>query len=333
LCIGRGSARTPSLYEHAVAQWEKGVKENGLAPSTARGYARAWKLWTGWVGMAQPQPPLDPRYSTLQLVGSFIYFYCIFYKVSTVQNYLRRANTVSKDKGGPGLVKKEWQTEIKRTYKAAATAFPQNACDRRRPLTVPILKKLKPLLDPKSHNDRAIWALLCLGVFTLARIGELVPGHSSSLKVTRRAVQIRGDHGTFSLVGTKTDAEKKGVKMHFFRNKTECCPVEAMNAYLTGRAGSSPTDPLFVDDKGRRMTQAGVVARIRELLEKIGLDGREFSGISLRRGGAQTLLCLGANDKVIMGMGRWKSSCFKRYLVVEESEVEKWQSQMATTVK
>ena len=117
--------------------------------------------------------------------------------------------------------------------------------------------------------------------------------------------------------------------MHFFRNKTECCPVEAMNAYLTGRKKGSPSTPLFVDDKGTRMTQAGVVSRVRELLDQIGLEGREFSGISLRRGGAQTLLRLGASDKVIMGMGRWRSSCFKRYLGVEEEDVMEWQGRMA----
>ena len=79
------------------------------------------------------------------------------------------------------------------------------------------------------------------------------------------------------------------------------------------------------------MTQAGVVTRVRGLLEKIGLDGKEFSGISLRRGGAQTLLRLGATDKVVMGMGRWASSCYKRYLVVEDEDVEKWQLKMAST--
>ena len=73
-----------------------------------------------------------------------------------------------------------------------------------------------------------------------------------------------------------------------------CCPVEAMNAYLTGKTDDSPTNPLFVDDQGKRMTQSGVVERIRSLLDQIGLDGSEFSGISLRRGGAQTLLRLGA---------------------------------------
>ncbi len=155
------------------------------------------------------------------------------------------------------MVKTEWTRDINRTYRAAAKRFKRKH-SKRRPLTVPILRRIKQKLDPCSHNDRAIWALLCLGIFTLARVGELVPSQQSSLKVTRESIKIRGEHGTFTLVGTKTDSERKGVTMHFFRNGTDCCPVSAMNAYLTGKA-TKPEDPLFVDDKGRRMTQRGVV--------------------------------------------------------------------------
>ena len=338
MCIGRGGAKaikgSPSFINSRIREWEKAVKKDRLAPSTRKGYTRAWELWNNWITMAREEHKyrdLDPRFPTVDILCSFIYFYCIFYQISTVKGYVRRAGTVSKTKGGLALARQEWEIEINRTYKAAAKAFPQSSRRNRRPLTVQILKKIKPLLNPTSHNDRALWALLSLGVFTLARIGELVPGSSSKLKVTRKSIEIRGDHGILRLVGTKTDHERKGVQMHFFRNKTECCPVEAMNAYLTGRTGAPPTSPLFVDDKGRKMTQAGVVTRVRGLLEKIGLDGKEFSGISLRRGGAQTLLRLGATDKVVMGMGRWASSCYKRYLVVEDEDVEKWQFKMAST--
>ena len=200
-----------------------------MVPGTRRGYDSAWSRWTAWCRMAQSEHPrpIDPRYPTLDLLGSYIYFYCIFYKISTVQGYVKRASTRSKDLGGQGLVRREWRREIERTYKAAAKDFPQMQTAKRRPVTVQILKRLRKVLDPKSHNDRAIWALLCLGVFTLARIGELVPGRASTLKVTREAIQIRGNHGTFKLVGTKTDSERKGDEMHFFRTKTECCPVEA----------------------------------------------------------------------------------------------------------
>ena len=74
-----------------------------------------------------------------------------------------------------------------------------------------------------------------------------------------------------------------------------------------------------------------MIARLREALDKAGLKGSDYCGISLRRGGAQTLLRMKANDRIIMGLGRWSSSCFNRYLAVTEVEVQKWQKAMATT--
>jgi hypothetical protein len=82
-----------------------------------------------------------------------------------------------------------------------------------------------------------------------------------------------------------------------------------------------------------RKEQKWVVDRLRAALDKAGLGGADYCGISLRRGGAQTLLRMKANDKVIMGMGRWTSSCYTRYLTVAEGDVRKWQEAMATTSK
>ena len=64
-------------------------------------------------------------------------------------------------------MKKEWKRTIERTYRAAAKRF-TSPTSKRLPLTVDILKKIKPFLDLAAQDDRAIWAILCLGVFTLA---------------------------------------------------------------------------------------------------------------------------------------------------------------------
>jgi len=117
--------------------------------------------------------------------------------------------------------------------------------------------------------------------------------------------------------------------MSFFKNGTGCCPVTAMSAYLTGTPTLKTDSPLFVDSKGARLTQAWVVERMRHVLDKAGLEGKDFSGISLRRGGARTILGLGASDKIIVQMGRWRSITYRRYLKVDDLEVEQWQRKMA----
>ena len=87
---------------------------------------------------------------------------------------------------------------IKRTFVAAAKRSGHVGPRKRLPLTTDILAKLKAHLDFTSHNDRALWAILCVGVFSLARIGELVPSSPSELKVTLGSVSIRGRGGKFS---------------------------------------------------------------------------------------------------------------------------------------
>ena len=93
----------------------------------------------------------------------------------------------------------------------AAAKRHKDVFSKRLPLTLDILTRIKPLLNPKSHNDRAFWAILCVGIFTLARIGELLPSPSANLKVHRRALVIRGDEASLELKGTKMDRERRGV--------------------------------------------------------------------------------------------------------------------------
>jgi len=129
---------------------------------------------------------------------------------------------------------------------------------------------------------------------------------------------------------TKTDRENKGVTLNFFRTGQKCCPVAALSAYLTGRRGGGMDSPLFTDSKGKTIRQEWVIARMRGALDRAGLEGKDFSGISLRRGGAQTLLGKGASDKVIMSLGRWRTTEYRKYLAVDSSDVSQWQAAMAS---
>lgn len=276
----------------------------------------------------QDDPDLDVYKPTLEVYCSFIDFCLSIYTPDTVTSYLKRINTAAVEKTGHNIKDQLNRIWIKRTFVAAARRLGHSGPSKRLPLTVDVLTKIRPEMDFSQHNDRALWAILCVGVFALARIGELIPGTGSKLQVTRGAVTVRGDKGTLSLRGTKTDREMKGVQILFFRNDSACCPVTALLAYLATHQGRNHS-PLFVDNQGRKISQSWVVVRMRTLLNKIGLRGEDFSGISLRRGGAQTLVRLKANDKIVMCMGRWTSSCFNRYLTTEERDIESWQRQMA----
>lgn len=334
VCVGgRHSGSDQKSFTKYLERWRTNL---GIATTKAyqKGVLLAWGKWLNWCRLAKETNPYVNIYKpTVQVYCCFIDFYLYIYAPETVRSYLKRINTAAIERSGYPLNRYLNKLWIRRTFAAAAKRVGGVKNKKRLPLTVEILAKLRNFIDFSSNDDRAIWAILCVGVFALARIGELVPGSSSKLKVTLGAVSVRGGKGSIRLVGTKTDWERKGVTLHFFQNDSVCCPVAAMQAYLCARPKGSSSSPLFVDKANRAFTQTRVVDRLRTLLNMAGFNGNDFSGISLRRGGAQTLVRLRANDTIIMGMGRWRSSCFNRYLSVQEDDIQLWQQRMARATR
>ena len=173
-------------------------------------------------------PPVNPFQPHLGVYCSFIDFNLSIYKPETVKTYLKRINTAASERTGYPITRHLNKIWIKRTFVAAAKRIGYDSPNKRLPLTADILARLHPKLDLSRHNDRALWAILCVGVFSLARIGELVPALSSGLKVTLGAVSIKANRGALFLVGTKTDRMRKGVNLLFFKNNSKCCPVTAI---------------------------------------------------------------------------------------------------------
>ena len=139
---------------------------------------------------------------------------------------------------------------VKRTFRAAAKKLGHDPSQRRLPLTVGMLVRVRTHIALDTQDGRALWAILCVGVYTLARIGELVPGPASELKVRVADLSMRGGRGELFLVGTKTDVMRRGVTLYIFRNDTSSCPFTAMRSYLAGRGESRADSPLFVDARG-----------------------------------------------------------------------------------
>ncbi len=313
-----------------IKQWKERY-QTAILPATRRAIDRDWERWLDWCKLAADAKfPINPFRPPLVSYCTFIDYCLTLFRPDTVRKYVRNINTAAVERTGNKINSHIHPLVIKRTFRAAAKCLGYSPPQKRLPLTVDILLKLRSEFDFADHNDRTLWAILCVGVFALARIGELVPGNGSKLKVTLGAVQMVGNKGVLHLIGTKTDVERKGADLLFFRNDSKCCPFTAMRAYLAARPASTPTSPLFVDSMGNKISQTWVVQRLRGKLTQIGLEAKHFCGISLRKGGAQTLLRLRANDTIVMGMGRWTSSCFNRYLRLEERDIQQWQAKMVT---
>ena len=155
-----------------------------MTKASRRQLDTAWRRWEEWVKEAKREDPtIDPFKPHYTVYCAFVYYYLSIYKPSTVTTYLKRMNTAAREKGGGPLVKPEDILWVKRTFRAAAKKLGHDPSQRRLPLTVGMLVRVRTHIALDTQDGRALWAILCVGVYTLARIGELVPGPASELKV------------------------------------------------------------------------------------------------------------------------------------------------------
>ena len=89
------------------------------------------------------------------------------------------------------------------------------------------------------------------------------------------------------------------------------CPVRRAEH---ATRGLNITDPLFCWPNGQLMTKTSFIRKLRMHLRDLGIDYKQYSGHSLRRGAAVSAKAAGASDELIKLLGRWSSDAYKVYL-------------------
>jgi integrase len=170
-------------------------------------------------------------------------------------------------------------------------------------------------------RDRAV---VLLGFALLARRSELAALNLSDVEA------VPGEGLEVTIRASKTDHTARGVvrRIHYAANET-VCPVRAVLAWTAFLAGRDRTaGPLFTridrwgnvgrDAGGRyasrdgRLRPQAIGAIVAALCESAGLEPdfptgerRRYSGHSLRRGGATSMLKAGAQPLNVSRHGRW----------------------------
>lgn len=200
---------------------------------------------------------------------------------------------------------------------------------KRQPVTVKLLQKMKRSFNFRNRQDVVLWAILVVGVYGLLRLGE-VTGQSlrernASLAVKREPMKrkhlewVSDSHFRIFIPASKTDLFSEGVTVDYYENGSATCPIAAMSA-VHPRGTEGDNSPLFTKDRSSKpWTRTNIVEGLKTKLKSIGEHGKDYSGHSLRRGGAQTLFDAGVPHWLIQAMGRWKSWCFKRYVDVKRN--------------
>jgi len=310
----------------------EGLVNKAIAASTAKSYLAAFNSWTEFCSLPGIRAdPFAPTEESLCFYAAWANSRGAPLSHASTQKYLYGIRSVLMSEGVtfPSFHDMPLLERLMKGWKKSTYA------DRRKPrcpITVAVLKKMMDKIEFIHAQHRLLWAMLCTGVYGLFRSGELAPPSKKSRDFLRVRDLHRDskNHYRIFLAASKTDIWRVGVHIHILGNGSSTCPIRAIDAMLKDRDLSDPDAPLFSVDGVTPVTRYQLLRSMRKILSKAGLKPSNYSGHSLRKGGAQTLYEAGISDSQIMIMGRWRSACFKLYVQLTEDIRSHISSLMAT---
>lgn len=223
------------------------------------------------------------------------------------------------------------QSGIKRTHCQRAA----NAEKVRLPITTSILARMRShwiKKDMQVADHLMLWAAATLCFHGFFRAGELtvptVRGFDSAVHLAWGDVEIDSltDASTIKihLKRSKTDQFGSGVDVFVGRTRSIICPVDAVTQYVAQR-GSHPGCFFQFEDRSP-LTKPKFVARVRQVLQAVGLPYDCFAGHSFRIGAATAAAQAGVEDSVIQLLGRWSSAAFLAYIRTPRENLARYSS-------
>ena len=210
-------------------------------------------------------------------------------------------------------------------------------CKPRLPITFTVLRNLVNVLRRGVYSpftDALLEAACVTAFFGFLRCGEFTVRTSfcsnSNLIVGHVVFDASSTSACITLQASKTDPFRQGVKIQLFCTGGTTCPVHALATYARLRTGATtdPAEPFFVEEGGSALTRSFFITKLKELLQRIGLDPALYNGNSFRIGAATTAANAQVEDHLIQTLGRWASNCYSRYIRTEPSTLCRAQRQM-----
>ena len=293
----------------------------------------AWKLWLAFLADKPGIVESDFSDTNCALFTAFMFqrrkANGSTYEITTITSYISGIRAVIAESiGGEPSRTGHMSAQMLR---GCANLRPKKSRVRK-PVTVEMLGKLLPDFDLSKAIDRSTWAVITTAVHGLCRLGELAPEtHAGEFYPRRKDYSLSAEgRANIFIARSKTDVNHEGFHLPIPRNGTATCPhralVEAVAAGAPGRLYSAPEDPLFPDSSNRAVLKYYVVKRLRKALTRAGYNAAEFSGHSLRKGGAQSLFNRGLDMRDIACMGRWVigSQSLRLYREITDDARDAW---------
>ena len=245
-------------------------------------------------------------------------------KPDTAKNYLKALRSHHVEKGYDTAVFSDARVDL--LIRGGKRFYGEGVKRLRLPLTHDILVRIIHGIS-NDYNGINVKAALCVAFAAFLRSGEFTwetwdPSTSPRFALARQHVTFNKDgSATLFLPASKTDPSRRGVPIQLAAVPTSpLCPVTALRI-LISRCPALPNQPMFARISGGPFNRQYIVAQVRELLLRAGLQTTGFSGHSIRKGAAVTAWNNGISKDEIKLMGRWKSDAVLIYInEVEESQ-------------
>lgn len=173
---------------------------------------------------------------------------------------------------------------------------------------------LSDLLSTSSKLDLVVKAIILVGFWGLARLGELTWHRDHpTIFIRRRDVHFydSGKRARITVRLAKTSKPGELQFLHLSAQPNRLDPINILHELLQRIAGA-PDDPLFPGSTPGKPMHRSLVSNF--LKANGPADTHRWSGHSLRIGGASFQRHAGRNIKSLKRLGRWRSNAYKVYI-------------------
>lgn len=191
---------------------------------------------------------------------------------------------------------------------------------RKLPITPSILLSFVPLLNPTDSQCAAFWAATLVAFYGMMRKSSLFPKNAPRDHLTLQNCTLHDWGMEISTNYSKTiqcRERQAYIALPWNRQKKQLCPVSALLKSLRISLCCQADDYLFTFvSKGKklRMTYSMFSSMLNDCLARLNLSRDQYSGHSLRRGGATHAMKCGVPSEVIQAQGDWKSLAYLDYI-------------------
>ena len=204
----------------------------------------------------------------------------------------------------------------------------------RLPITRDILTAITAA-TPVTIEDLNLRTCFLLSFAAFLRMGEVTyeakdsPGSDwfFETKVTRSCIKFseNNDHVRLHLKRSKTDIKNEGTTILVAAIDSPLCPVKAL-LQLFALDPQQSNAPLF-SFSGQPFTKDRVHRKLNDFLRSNGIDPKDYTLHSFRKGAAQHAKDSGMRDDQIQALGRWTSQAFQVYFKTSSATLYAYQIQ------